>query len=248
MGKTSIQGTGERFRKIADELFDGNKSELARSLDMKPSSFAKYTDGSRRPGSGVLERLSRLGVNINWFLSGRGSMLADELTGEDVGEDTAFVVERDAFEHGGATTSTTPSGERFVRIPVVCVGANDAGGPGLVDRKGVVFLSETFIDERYGVQPDRLREFRVSGDAMAATIVPGDRLILDVGGCESVIDGEICLVASSAGVLIRRIRMTGNGVTLVADNEQVDDQDLSLERWEETYRPLARVLEIDRSA
>lgn len=246
MGKTSIDGTGERFRQIADELFDGNKSELARSLGMKPSSFAKYTDGSRRPGSRILERLSRLGVNINWFLSGTGPILIEELSSQEADSPPIRLVDGGGSQSCGEPTSMEHVGERFFCLPVVRTRTNDAGLR-LEDRKGGTCLSETFVEQHFGIHPERLREFRVSGNAMAETIRPGDRLILDIGGCESVIDGEICLVAGRAGVMLRRIQLTGDGVILSADNQTVDDQHVRTKDWENVYRPLAKVLEIIRT-
>src|SRR6056297_2655842 len=74
MGNSETYDTGERLRRIAVELYGGNQSELARALGMKPPSFSKYVQGNRRPGAAVLERLSRLGVNLHWFLTGEGSV------------------------------------------------------------------------------------------------------------------------------------------------------------------------------
>ena len=72
-----VEGTGERLRAVADALYDGNKSALARALDMKPGSFSKYLRETRKPGASVLVRLMRLGVNLNWLLDGEGPMLTE---------------------------------------------------------------------------------------------------------------------------------------------------------------------------
>lgn len=66
--------TGERLKKVADDFFDGNRSELARSLEMKPQALTKYLKGQSMPGGLILIRLYNLGVNINWFLTGEGPM------------------------------------------------------------------------------------------------------------------------------------------------------------------------------
>jgi hypothetical protein len=60
--------TGEKFRRVADELFDGVIGDLARALKMKPESFSKYTSGRTHPGWKMLKRLLGIGVNVNWFL------------------------------------------------------------------------------------------------------------------------------------------------------------------------------------
>ncbi|MEX0770552.1 MAG: helix-turn-helix transcriptional regulator [Balneolaceae bacterium] len=47
-------------------------SELARRLEMKPQALTKYVKGESMPGGLILIRLYKLGVNINWFLTGEG--------------------------------------------------------------------------------------------------------------------------------------------------------------------------------
>lgn len=63
------------MKSIADTLYDGNVSELARKLEMKPQALRKYVTGESMPGGLVLIRLYDIGVNINWFLTGKGQML-----------------------------------------------------------------------------------------------------------------------------------------------------------------------------
>lgn len=67
--------TGSRLKTVADTLYDGNVSELARNLEMTPQALRKYVTGKSMPGGLVLIRLYELGVNINWFLRGNGTIL-----------------------------------------------------------------------------------------------------------------------------------------------------------------------------
>lgn len=62
---------------MADALYEGNRSELARNLEMKPQALTKYLNGESMPGGLILIRLHGLGVNINWFLTGEGEMLRE---------------------------------------------------------------------------------------------------------------------------------------------------------------------------
>jgi len=244
MGKESTGGTGKRFRQIADALFEGNKSELARSLGMQPSSFAKYTDGSRRPGSKVLERLSRLGININWFLSGEGEMMVESAVENPSDSVTAFVVDHASSRDPSEGESGKQSGERFYCIPVVRLRLDESGDRQLKETEGVTCLSESFIQQRYGADPLRLREFRFTGNAMGDTIRPGDRVLVEIGEEGSLVDGEVYLLRTPTGVLIRRTNLQGNGIVLVADNPSVPAQEVSKEEWEEKYQSLGCILEV----
>jgi transcriptional regulator with XRE-family HTH domain len=66
--------TGDRFKRIAKENFNGKLSALAKALGMKPGSFSKYTSGQTMPGGNILKRLYQLDINLNWFLTGIGPM------------------------------------------------------------------------------------------------------------------------------------------------------------------------------
>lgn len=247
MGKTSIHGTGERFQRIAEVLFDGNKSELARSLGMKPSSFAKYTKGSRRPGSGVLERLSRLGVNINWFLSGEGQMMKDDYVPSSSNSSTTRVNPTQMDKGNSTTVESANSETEFFRIPILRIRKDENDIYRLDESEGIACLSKAFVHQQYGTDVRRLREFRLSGNAMTETIRPGDRLLVEMFDSESLIDGEIYLVKGATGVLVRRVNLRGDAIALTADNSSTPDLDVDLETWEEAYRPFARILEVIRS-
>ena len=69
-----IGGTGERFQKIADLLFDGNISAFARALGMTPGAFNSYTKGNTMPGGVILKKLMLLHINPAWVLTGIGDM------------------------------------------------------------------------------------------------------------------------------------------------------------------------------
>lgn len=67
-----MKTTGERFKYLANVLYDGNKSELARNLDIAPQSFSKYTGGNITPGGNILAKCYELGINTSWIVTGDG--------------------------------------------------------------------------------------------------------------------------------------------------------------------------------
>jgi len=159
-----------RFRSVADALYDGNKSELARALDMEPGSFTKYTRGARRPGASVLERLTQLGVNINWFLTGEGSMMNKEKQPSPSGRPLS-----------DAHTSMSASGlldnpSQYYPLPHVEVRVGKEGEVYFDEIGDPEWVSAAFIRRQYDVDPERLCVFRAACNAMANTIRPGDRI------------------------------------------------------------------------
>ncbi|MFC2085430.1 S24 family peptidase, partial [Bacteroidota bacterium] len=50
-----------------------SKAELARKLGMRPQAFQSYLDGRSYPGGQILAKLSDLGCDINWLLTGEAT-------------------------------------------------------------------------------------------------------------------------------------------------------------------------------
>lgn len=242
--ESTLAETGDRLRAVADRLYEGNKSELARSLGMQPSSFSKYTDGRRRPGAVVLEKLARLGVNLNWLLTGSGRMLAG--TGE--APTSALSLRDETFDTEPKTTPPEDGTESlFQEVPLVRIQEGENGALRLVETGGSEWIRYAFIQEEYGVRPTLLRDFRISGDSMSDTIRPGDRVRTVLWDCRSPNDGTIGIFRGPISLLVRRVRLKNGNVLLVADNPSVPDQKVSREAWVREYDPIARVLEVRRA-
>lgn len=239
MGNEDTYKTGDRFREIADRLYEGNKSELARSMGMQPSSFSKYLQGSRRPGAKILTKLSQLGVNMNWFLSGKGPMMRSGPT--ELRQPLPL-----KSDHSMNTSIQGPNGP-LQRIPFVRVTADDAGSPVLEEVGTAEWMSQSFIRQAYGIPPEELKAFRKSGDSMAETIRPGERLRGTLWKGESLTDGAVYLVYTPKGVILRRLYLRDDTITMTADNPEVPNRATGTEKWPGVFRPVARILEVVRS-
>lgn len=225
--------TGERFRMVADELYDGNKSALARALEMQPGSFSKYVRGERRPGTAILNRLTRLGINLNWFVTGNGPMLIDST--EPTEPKSAFTVDSITFR----------------RIPLVQVRIDDGGTVQLDEVGANEWVRHSFLRRQYEVEPERVQEFQLPCNRMAPVMRPGDRVwiyrLKRPFAADAIRDGTPYLFFGPSGIFTMRAYRRGNGsIVLTGENEQVADQEVQMEEWNEVYQPLARVLEVKR--
>jgi len=52
-----------------------NQELFAKQTGIPKSTIQKYEGGHREPGSDALAALSRMGINVNWLLTGVGEML-----------------------------------------------------------------------------------------------------------------------------------------------------------------------------
>ncbi len=236
--------TGERFRSLAEALYDGNKSALARAIDMQPGSFTKYVQGERRPGATVLKRLPRLGVNVNWLLTGEGPMLLDE-EDEDAGSPSLSSSAGNASAADGASHQASPA---YQPVPLVQVRVGAEGELMFDEIKEPERIRKSFIRRRYDIEPERLRLFRISSTMMADTIRPGDRVRGVRLPPDTEVEGtakNVYLVLGPTGVFATRLHVNGE-VVLEGDNPEVDNRSLSQTEWDENFNPIARVLEVVR--
>ncbi len=219
---------GERLRKVAQLLFDGNKSDLARAMDMKPSSFGKYLRGTRRPGASVLERLTRMGVNVDWLLTGRPPILHERASSRQI---NASVLEDARSKHHSrshrsmsAAESSSTDGQ-FYRIPTVKAQLRD-GAVQFEEVGEPECISARAIWSNYGTSPDRLHSFVISSNRMTPTIRPGERVrgvLLDsMTSLEKISNGNIYLIHSTEDILVTRLYKRRTDET--ADNDHTGEQ------------------------
>lgn len=63
-----------RMQQIVDELFNGNKSEFARTIGVSESVIRSYVHGTI-PKADILEKIaSNLEISCEWLLLGKGGM------------------------------------------------------------------------------------------------------------------------------------------------------------------------------
>lgn len=146
----------------------------------------------------------------------------------------------------GSSTIEGPD-DTLHRVPLVQVTVDDEDSLRLKEIGTGEWLSETFIQSVYGVAPDQLKSFRVSGNAMSGTVEPGERVRGVLWRGESMIDGSIYLLHGPTGVILRRIHLKADTLLLAAENGTVPTQDVPHREWREDYRPLARIVEVLRS-
>lgn len=63
--------------KMARELLGYTQKEMAKKINTNVQTWQVYEAGSSVPGGKVLESLVRLGLNVNWILTGKGEMTLD---------------------------------------------------------------------------------------------------------------------------------------------------------------------------
>ena len=220
---------GRRLREVARVLFDGNKSELARAIEMKPSSFGKYLRGTRRPGASVLERLTRLGISVDWLLTGEGAILCESASSRqgDLPSRDAPSSQQQQSMSAAELSSLNP---QFHPIPVVKPRLEN-GTFHLEEVGEPEWMSAKTIRNQYGGSPDQLRTFVITSDRMVPTIRPDERargmLLLSSIPPNGISNGGVYLIHSTDQVLVTRLYRKRKHGTETSDapseEEQPDD-------------------------
>lgn len=136
------------------------------------------------------------------------------------------------------------SDQRFHRIPLVRIREDPEEGLRLVKTGKSEWVDGATIRREYGVQPALLRDFHVTGDSMIGTLRPGDRVRAVLWDCRAPNDGTVCILRGPVSLLIRRVRLKGTEILLVADNAEVPDRSISQHQWENEYEQIARIQEV----
>lgn len=82
---------GQRLRDIRKRFGDPERDDFASRLGISKGSLANYERGDRVPDSDVLAAYQRLGVNLNWVVSGDGSIFIADPNGPDTGVDVVIM-------------------------------------------------------------------------------------------------------------------------------------------------------------
>lgn len=60
--------------KIAREALGKTQKEMSSLLDLSANGWQPYERGTSIPGGKVIEGLAKLGLNLNWIMTGKGEM------------------------------------------------------------------------------------------------------------------------------------------------------------------------------
>ena len=66
---------GERIEQFAKACF-GTAREFGEAIGMSSQQVSNYANNRTRPNADVMERFARVGMNLNWLLTGEGPMRA----------------------------------------------------------------------------------------------------------------------------------------------------------------------------
>ncbi|HHF0477253.1 TPA: helix-turn-helix transcriptional regulator [Haemophilus influenzae] len=217
MSKPNIydENFSNRMKLIAEKSFKNNYSEFARAVGVAQASLARWVKGEADPSRTNLIKITEAGgVSLDWLALGVGNM--------DGVEPQAKKSEVNLIASNDETFSVIEDC-REVRISAGGGGFNDEYKPYQTTK-----VEKAWLDLRR-LKAEDCAMFLVSGDSMYPTLKDGEEIIVDRSKKE-LKDGKIFVLNNEGAMLVKKVQITYNGITLISQNTEYAPIELNAEQ------------------
>jgi len=223
-----MNSIAKRLRCIRENM-GISQTNAASKFGIPASTYRKYESGPSEPGSDALAGIARLGISINWVLTGEGSMLLDELKPlvDDHNKSASGI--HMALGVSEPTTELAQAPHGFVLVPRYDVAASMGNGSVIHSEQIVDHLAfrEEWVRTELGANPKNLLLISAIGDSMEPTLRAGDLLLIDCNGV-GVKQDAIYAFATNGELRVKRMQLKLDGSVVVkSDNQQYEPETLS---------------------
>ena len=217
MSKPNIydQEFSERMMKIAKLKFNDNLSLFARAVGVVQPSLARWVKGEADPTRTNLVKIAEAsGVSLDWLALGVGNM--DGVEPQSKKSEVNLIASNDE-------TFSVIEDCREVRISAGGGGFNDEYKPYQTTK-----VEKAWLDSRR-LKAEDCAMFLVSGDSMYPTLKDGEEIIVDRAKKE-LKDGKIFVLNNEGAMLVKKVQITYNGITLISQNTEYAPIELNAEQ------------------
>lgn len=217
MSKPNIydENFSNRMKLIAEKSFKNNYSEFARAVGVAQASLARWVKGEADPSRTNLIKITEAGdVSLDWLALGVGNM--DEVEPQAKKSEVNLIASNDE-------TFSVIEDCREVRISAGGGGFNDEYKPYQTTK-----VEKAWLDSRR-LKAEDCAMFLVSGDSMYPTLKDGEEIIVDRSKKE-LKDGKIFVLNNEGAMLVKKVQITYNGITLISQNTEYAPIELNTEQ------------------
>jgi len=202
----------ERLSALRQHLGLSQKA-MAAELGIDEKTWQRGELGKTEPGAETLRRLTEMGFNANWILTGAGTMHADHAP-----------VLSGFREAGGESPPASLEAAGFVMIPRYGFeNATQGNADGFLTR--LAFPAD-WITRKLRTAPEALRFIEANGDGMSPAIADGDLLLLDTSEPKFRGAGVYALLVDGA-LIVKRLGVKLDGSLAVSsDNPAYKPEEL----------------------
>lgn len=205
-----MSNAGERLRQERMRL-DMSQEAFGAAGGVKKVAQSNYETGKRYPDSQYLERISSLGVDIQYVISG---------------------IRSDNSSSPGISGTAEGSGHHG--IPMYDIEAAAGAGRSLDQEpiEGIFYFPTDQLSDQ-GLVPDKVVGIKVRGDSMESTLSDGDWVLVDRSCTDPRHEGVFLLLVSGERRIKRVQRLAGGALYLISDNEHYQPEMIRPEQMRE---------------
>ena len=181
-------------------------------------------------------------ANLNWLLTGEGSMLKSSVPSIVTGANSGIVAQNNSGNVYNGAAVDTPSDEQTDEIPVIPRQLYEAAD---VDVYEYITANEVQTSPRVEQFPKHDLYYNVYGDEMVPDFRPGDKLAIsayEVGKENKMIDGRVYVIDTKYnGLLLRVLRKAEGGFRAIPRNEYYSEEFIEAEDVVRVFRVLGLI-------
>ena len=201
----------------------GNQSEMARFIGVTPQAVQKWIAGESEPRGKNLDLAAQfLGVTPAMLKFGADSGLSNvtALHPDDPKPDDVIYVPESRIEFSGGNGKTA----MYELVE---------------DEEPATYRLSWF--QKYGINPAKVRRFRVSGDSMVPMLYPKDTILVNTEET-SIVDGKMYAIRYGDELRVKYLRRRLDGTLILRSvNPDYKDEEVSFELVNEHISILGRV-------
>ncbi len=218
------------------------RSEFAKTIEVTQSNVSDWTSRKKpsKPSPPAMARINEnYGLNLNWLITGKGSMFIPDADGKLYGEGNNKGLE----EMSGSKTvyqhKLNPFDSRNITLPIY--GEIAAGSP--IDGYDAEPWKYIEIPKAYlSDSQDTYVALRINGNSMAPKIMNGDVVIIHERNDVLNLDGKICACQTPDGVTLKKLQFDGDKRRVLLRPLNEDYNVIIIEDYElETFRILGEM-------
>jgi len=232
------QDYSERIKQIRAH-FNMNKAEFAAFTKTYASTLSEYESKNREPSKEFIKTLNEIGISIDWFLTGNGSMLLKPRKRLD-NINSFDIKPQKRLNPTLPDTASNGTIEHPPGVPLVYDGDSELNDgiviPVLENAASAGYGAELDGDDvpaRYVRVPRHLAKYPhlaslpVKGDSMEPTLHDGDLVVCDGGGWDG--DG-IYVLKTYDTAYVKRVQLGSDGYKVISDNKMYESFSESVEK------------------
>lgn len=218
-----MENMSTRIEQLLLKKNSGNQSEMARFIGVTPQAVQKWIAGDSEPRGKNLEMAAQfLGVSpaMLKFGSDTGLSRVTALHPDDPKPDDVIYVKESRIEFSGGNGKVTI--HELVE-----------------DTEPATYRLSWF--QKHGINPSKVRRFRVSGDSMIPMLFPRDTILVNIEEV-NIIDGKLYAIRYGDELRVKYLSRRLDGTLILRSvNPQYKDEEISPEMAIEHISIIGRV-------